>query len=179
MGTHVAFLRAINVAGHTSVRMSDLKRVFADSGCEEVKTFIQSGNVMFRAPCGDTAYLFELIRNNLRAFLGSETTVVFRSFRQLQGIVRAAPFNDMDADPDIKLYVAFLSGRPRSKPKLPIFSPKDALEAVDTRGPNVFIVSRKKNGRYGFPNQFVEKIFRMQATTRNWSTVTRIADQLS
>jgi uncharacterized protein (DUF1697 family) len=44
---HVAFLRAINVAGHAIVRMADLRQAFADAGCRNVRTYIQSGNVVF------------------------------------------------------------------------------------------------------------------------------------
>lgn len=76
---------------------------------------------------------------------------------------------------DAKLYVVFLSRKPRVTPSLPIALPKEALEIVAIDGREVFVVSqRKTNGMYGFPNNFVEKELDVSATTRNWSTVTKI-----
>jgi hypothetical protein len=62
--------------------------------------------------------------------LGSEATVLFRTFQDVASIVKAAPFKGVKAGSDVKLYVAFLSQRPRSKPKLPLRLPKEALEAI-------------------------------------------------
>ena len=177
MNTYVAFLRAINVGGHAKVKMSDLKHAFVAAGCKDVRTYIQSGNVIFEAPAGDTTALIQKIQIKLNELLGTEAAVVYRTRREVEGVVRAAPFKDIETTTDMKLYVAFLSQTPRSNPRLPLLSPKEALEAVQVKHFDVFIVSRKKkNGGYGFPNNFIEKAFGVPATTRNWSTVTKIAE---
>jgi uncharacterized protein (DUF1697 family) len=91
--------------------------------------------------------------------------------------VRGAPFKRFKAEPGIKLYVSFLSRKPRSKPRFPLLSCKEALEAVAIKNLEVLIVSRrKKNGFDGFPNNFIEKELGVSATSRNWSTVTRIVE---
>ena len=73
------------------------------------------------------------------------------------------------------MYVAFLLQRPRNKPSFPLHSPKEGLEAIRIRNREVFIVSRrKKNGFYGFPNNFIEKELGGVATSRNWATVKKI-----
>ena len=51
MTCYVAFLRGINVDGRGVLKMQDLARMFASAGCERVKTYIQSGNVVFESPC--------------------------------------------------------------------------------------------------------------------------------
>jgi hypothetical protein len=72
--------------------------------------------------------------------------------------------------------VAFLAGRPRRRPPLPIIDRQERLEAVAIRGREAFIVSRRKaTGIFGFPNNFIERALGVTATTRNWSTVARIA----
>jgi uncharacterized protein (DUF1697 family) len=180
MNKYVAFLRAINVAGHAKVKMSDLKQVFIAAGCKDVRSYIQSGNVLFEAPESDTESRLQEIQNKLCELLGTEAIVMYRTFREVEDIVRTAPFKDIAADTDAKLYVTFLSRKPPHKPTLPLLSPKEALEAVKVKNLEVFIVSRKKkNGFYGFPNNFIEKEFGVPATTRNWSTVTKIAKLLS
>lgn len=177
MSQYIAFLRAINVGGHASVKMSDLKDAFAAAGCAGVRTYIQSGNVIFEAPEENTAAVFERVRLKLRDLLGDEPGLLLRTVRQVEEIVRGAPFKRFQAEPGIKLYVVFLSRKPRSKPRFPLLSPKEALEAVAISNLEVFIVSRrKKSGFYGFPNNFIEKELGVSATTRNWSTVTKIVE---
>lgn len=180
MNKYVAFLRAINVAGHAKVKMSDLKQVFIAAGCKNVRSYIQSGNVLFEPPEKDIGALIQEIQNKLCELLGAETTVMYRTFREIEDIMRTAPFKDIETDTDVKLYVTFFSRKPRHKPPLPLLSPKEALEAVKVNNLEVFIVSRKKkNGFYGFPNNFIEKELGVPATTRNWTTFTKIAKLLS
>jgi uncharacterized protein (DUF1697 family) len=180
MNKYVAFLRAINVAGHAKVKMSDLKQVFFEAGCKDVRTYIQSGNVLFKAPESDVESRIQKIQHKLCELLGIEATVMYRTFREIEDIMRTAPFKDIETDTDTKLYVTFLSRKPHRKPALPLSSPKEALEAVKVKNLEVFVVSRKKkNGFYGFPNNFIEKEFGGPATTRNWTTVTKIAKLLS
>ncbi len=177
MKQYIAFLRAINVGGHAIVKMSDLKDAFAAAGCKGVSTFIQSGNVIFEASAQNAAAVFQRVRLKLRALLGDEPGLFFRTARQVETIVRGAPFKRYEAEPGIKLYVAFLSQKPRGKPRFPLRLPKEALEAVALKSLEVFIVSRrKKSGFYGFPNNFIEKELGVSATSRNWTTVTKIVE---
>lgn len=102
---------------------------------------------------------------------------MFRTVREVEGILRGAPFKGFEREPAIKLYVAFLFQRPRSKPRFPLLSSKEALEAIAMKNLEVFIVSRrKKNGFFGFPNNFIEKELGVSATSRNWSTLTKIVE---
>jgi uncharacterized protein (DUF1697 family) len=84
MKRYVAFLRAINVAGHTIVRMSDLRDAFKVAGCKDVSTYIQSGNVIFESPEEDSAAMFRKIRVKLRDLFGSEPGILFRTVRDLE-----------------------------------------------------------------------------------------------
>ena len=144
MTKYVAFMRAINVAGHASVRMNDLKNAFAAAGCKGVRTYIQSGNVIFEGPEENTPAVFQRIRIKLRELLGDEPAVLFRTVREVERIVKGVPFKDVEAEPDTKLYVTFLSRKPQSKPRFPLLSSKEALEAIAMKNLEVLIVSRRK-----------------------------------
>jgi uncharacterized protein (DUF1697 family) len=109
MSQYVAFLRAINVGGHAVVKMSDLRDAFAAAGCKGVRTYIQSGNVIFDSWAGDQAAILQRVRVKLRNLFGTEPDILFRTVREIESIVRRTPFKDFAAEPDIKLYVAFLS----------------------------------------------------------------------
>ena len=176
MTTYVAFIRAINVAGHASVKMNELKRVFVAAGCGDVRTFVQSGNVLFEVPEPDAEAVFEKVRIELRKLLKAEPTVLFRKLREICRMVEQNPFKELDHDSDAKLYVTFLSRKPGAKPNFPIRSPKEGLEAIGVEDLEVFIVSRRKeNGYFGFPNNFIEKELGVLATSRNRSTVKKVA----
>ena len=118
MSSHVALLRAINVAGHARVKMTDVKRAFSAAGCGEVRTFIQSGNVLFEAPDKDTTTLFQRVQVNVDELLGTKVTVMFRTLPDLERMVREDPFRGVAGESDVKLFVSFLSGKPQSKPEL-------------------------------------------------------------
>jgi uncharacterized protein (DUF1697 family) len=176
---YVTFLRAINVAGHAIVKMTDLKSAFECAGCANVETLIQSGNVVFESAEKKRTALFQNIQTELRSLVGDQPVLMTRTARELERVMEAAPFKRSKAPPDAKLYVAFLARKPTSRPKFPLVLPKEELEAIAMTDREVFIVSRrKKNGFYGFPNNFIEKELGVSATTRNWSTVTKIVDQL-
>jgi uncharacterized protein (DUF1697 family) len=175
--TYVAFLRAINVGGHAIVKMTDLRDAFAAAGCKNVRTLIQSGNVVFETPAESTAALFQRIRAKLRTLFGEEPGVFFRTVREIERLVKLAPFKRFATRRGIKLYVAFLSQKPRRKPRVPLRSAPEALDVIGRRNLDVFVVSgRKKSRFYGFPNALVEKELGVAATSRNWSTIAKIAE---
>ena len=177
MKKYVAFLRAVNVGGHGLVRMKDLAGMFAAVGCEQMQTYIQSGNVIFDVSEKTAAATMRKVQGNLSELLGTEITVVFRSRREIEDVVKRNPFKVLNIDGTEKLYVALLSQKPPHKAKLPLVSSKERLEAFQMRKLDVYIVSRKRrNGMYGFPNNFIEKELGVMATTMNWSTVTKIVE---
>ena len=177
MTTYVAFLRAINVAGHAKIKKDELKAAFTAAGCQNVETYIQSGNVIYCAPASGQPALAQKISNELRPLVGGEPVVIFRTLHHLETLVREDPFEEIDRNQDVKLYVALLASLPSPMPSLPIDDRKEALLVFARKGNDLFIVSGKKpNGFYGFPNNFVEKEFRVRATSRNWNTITKIVE---
>jgi uncharacterized protein (DUF1697 family) len=177
MNRYVAFVRAINVGGHAIVRMYDLQDAFLAAGCTDVRTYFHAGNIVFESPERDTAAVFERVRHRLRRLTGDEPVILFRTVREVERMVRGAPFKAFEAERGLKLYVAFLSQKPSGKPRVPRRSAPEQLEAIAMKNREVFIVSRrKKNGFYGFPNNFIEKELGVSATTRNWSTLSKIVE---
>jgi uncharacterized protein (DUF1697 family) len=175
----VAFLRAINVRGHAIITMTDLCTAFDAAGCRNVSSFIQSGNIIFETAASDPAALFNRVRRQVRDLAGGETGIVFRRISALEALARAKPFEGLEGDRALKLYAVFLSDQPRVKPTLPLVEPKERLEAIGMKGLDVLLVSRRKpSGMYGFPNNFIEKVLGVPATSRNWNTVTKILQRV-
>jgi uncharacterized protein (DUF1697 family) len=174
---YVAFLRAINVAGHASLNMADARDAFLAAGGQNVRTYIQSGNVIFQAPAAKLMSVLRQARTHLSSLLDEEPEIAVRRLDLIEEIVERRPFRSAEAERGIKLYVAFLFRKPRHEPIFPLTSSREALEAIAMTGREVFIISRRKtSGFYGFPNNFIEKALGVPATSRNWSTITNIVE---
>jgi uncharacterized protein (DUF1697 family) len=174
MAIELAFLRAVNVGGHAILEMSALRRIFESAGCTDVRTFIQSGNVIYRPTRPGGAALHARIGRALARHLGHEVAIAYRTARALQSTIDAAPFASLEGDSDLGLYVGFLTATPKRRPRLPLSSPKDGLEIIDMAGGDLFVVSRKVKGRSGSPNLLIERELAVPATTRNWNTVRKM-----
>jgi uncharacterized protein (DUF1697 family) len=172
--TEVAFLRAVNVAGHGMIKMSDLKRIFESAGCKNVRTYIQSGNVVFQSPGGEGAAIRLRVLKKLSAVLGDEVSVAFRTVSELRRTVLESRFGSLESDADVTLYVCFLSSAPKSAPALPLSSAKEGLEATRIIKHDVFVVGRRVKGRSGYPSLFIERELGVPATTRSWNTVRKM-----
>lgn len=175
MTRYVAFLRAINVRGHALVKMTDLCAAFQSAGCRNATSFIQSGNVIFDSTTAETAPLFRKIHDKVRALAGGDPQIVYRTVDALEALARTNPFDGLEDDRLLKLYVVFLAANPSKRPRLPIEDTKERLEAIGRKRLDVLVVSRRKpNGMYGFPNAFVEQAYGAPATSRNWNTVKKL-----
>jgi uncharacterized protein (DUF1697 family) len=135
----LVFCDAINVAGHATVRKNALKQAFVAAGCKDVRTLIQSGNVLFTCP-RDSAAVFRMIQANLRELIGHEVTVVYRTLDELDALVGLNPFKKMMRTKNKKLYVTFLSCKPGKTARFPIESAKEALQAIGMESLDVFTV---------------------------------------
>jgi len=174
---YVAFLRAVNVGGRAVVKMDDLRAMFERAVDHGVKTLIQRGNVLFEATARDVAGVVRSAANRLKRRSGTEPEIIVRSVAQIEEIIEEEPFRNFRSTPNIKWYVAFLSRPSSIKPVLPLISSKEALEVIHISDREAFIVSSPKGrGPFGFPNNFIEKQLDVSATSRNWSTVTKIVD---
>jgi uncharacterized protein (DUF1697 family) len=172
---YVAFLRAINVGGQRLIKMDELARIFTAAGLKNVRTYIQSGNVIFDTASANAAGLQKKIEKTLRKILGYEVPVMIRRLTDIEAIVRRNPFQKITPGADVGLFVVFLSDEPRHNPELPWISAVENIEVLDVKEGAAFTVSRrKKNGTFGFPNKLVEKELGVLGTTRNWSTVNKI-----
>ena len=174
MPTYIAFLRAVNVAGHGVVKMEALRDACAAAGCRNVRTYIQSGNVVFESPAPEPTVVRKL-KAELGRLLGKEPGICLRTLEEIAQLVEQDPFRAFQAEKSVKLYVAFLAEPARARPRFPLLLPKEGLEAFAMNDREVFIVSRPNPaGSYGFPNALIERELKAPATTRNWNTVAKI-----
>jgi len=174
---HVALLRGINVGGKNRLPMKDLVAMFLDDGCLQVRTYIQSGNVVFRAPPARVLRIPAAIAKALSARFGFSVPVVTRTAAEIRAIARGNPFLRTGADTK-SLHVAFLAGwpSPASVAKLdPARSPPDEIVL---RGREIYL--RLPNGvaRSKFTNAYFDGKLGTTSTVRNWATVLALVELL-
>jgi uncharacterized protein (DUF1697 family) len=173
----VALLRGINVGGHT-VKMKDLKEAFESLGCENVKTVLASGNVLFDVPDAsneNTDTLARRLEAGLKERFGFAIPVLLRTRADLERLAESEPFKGIEVTPDTRLYVTFLSSAPQSELPLPYTSPDGnftILSATESEVCSVLTVV--KGGRTIDLMGIVEKEYGSNVTTRNWNTVKRL-----
>ena len=183
MATYVALLRGINVSGHNPIAMKDLKALFEGLPAEEVTTYLQSGNVVFRSAAAgpgeppDADALAEDVGAQIAAQLGLKVAVLVRPAEEFTQVVAANPFLTADRDWS-GLHLTFLAQPPDP-------ARVAALEAAPVAaGPDAFRLGEREvylycpggYGRTKLNNAFFEKKLALAATTRNWRTVTTLAD---
>ena len=171
----MALLRAVNVGGRTFSK-DVLRDAFARTGGTNVRTVIQTGNVVFEAAADTVDGVVAGACRRLRPALGVEPVVMVRSAAEIARLLRHGPFASTAAPAIVKRYIVFLSGPPARRPRVPLLLPKEALDLVHVSKRECWVVSRRKpNGWYGFPVDFVERAVGVAGTARNWSTVTKLA----
>src|SRR5579864_3521165 len=109
MTIYISMLRGINVSGQKKVRMEELKKLYESLGFERVRTYIQSGNVVFEHPGADVSDLTGRIERAIEGRFGIEVPVILRTRDELRTVIGNLPFTGKD---DAKVHVTFLSANP-------------------------------------------------------------------
>ncbi len=174
MERYIAFQRGINVSGQKIIRMESLRSVFAESGFTDVKTYIQSGNLLFNSESNDLMLLILTIENLIEKAFGFHTDVILRRFTDVETLVNSTFFDLIQASVGKKHYITFLKDEYPLELTFPVFSKNKDVEIVRQDKMNFFSVSTIYKGNYGFPNSFIEKLTGIPATTRNPNTLVKI-----
>ena len=169
---YAAFLRGINVGGHKQIKMEDLQKAFESLGFKSVKTYINSGNVIFDSE-SNFKDMIKKIENKINKRFGFNISVFLISINEIKQIIKSNPLKKIKKDE--AMYVTFLPTNLKIS-TLPIKSSNNDVEVFSIKEGVAFSISRKVNGRYGFPNGFIEKKLKCPATTRNWNTINKIVN---
>lgn len=179
MPKYIAFLRAINVGGHT-VKMDHLRSLFEEMGFSNVETFIASGNVIFDSKSKNTKALERKIEDLLQKALGYGVATFIRTPAELARVAEYKPFKaaDLEAEGNA-LYITFLADVPSDEAKEKLSSFSTASDEFHVEGREVYWLCRTKISDSKFSGSLLEKTLRAQGTMRNSTTVKKIASKYS
>jgi uncharacterized protein (DUF1697 family) len=170
-------LRGINLGPRRRVPMADLRALLADAGYEDVRTYVQSGNIVLRSP-GTTAKVERELQTLISERFGFEVPVVARSRAQLAAVVKADPLGEV-ADNPKRYQVSFLAGKPAADIIARLEEQAVASERVVVHGREIYAWHPDGVARSKLWNALAGKGLGVTATARNWTTVTTLLDMAS
>ena len=170
----IALLRGINVGGNKMVAMADLRTAITAMGLTDVKTLLQSGNVVFSGPSAKPAALEKRLERELAARLGFSVDIHVRTAEEWSAIVAANPFTaEAKKDPGHLLVTVFRDPLDRAR----VAAAQKAIqgsERLHADGRHLYAVFPDGVGRSKAP-VVIDRALGVQGTARNWNTVTKLA----
>lgn len=169
---YIDLLRGINVGGRNKLPMRNLATIYESAGAENVRTYIQSGNVIYDATTKTLKQLKTAVIDAIEARFGFRPPIITLDPRVLRNVLVAQPFADADTS---HLYVAFLDALPKRENAAALSnerSPEDQFEII---GREVYLHLPNGAARTQLTTNHLDKVLETTSTIRNWKTVTTLA----
>jgi len=174
MQTFIAILRGINVGRKRKIKMADLRKNLKDLGYENIRTYIQSGNVIFKSHHHSKQELEEQIESMIREEYEFNVPAIVKTSEELHGIWHGNPYVNERNEDIAKLHVTFLTEAPTQIQKQAISEIDQPTDEFVVDGEFIYLFCPEGYGRTKFNNQFFERKLDVKATTRNWKTVRKL-----
>lgn len=171
MTLYIVLLRGINVGGHKVIKMADLKRVFESIGLKQVKTYIQSGNIVFESE-EDINFLKDRIQSEIKNEFDFDVPVMLRTYGEFINIIKQCPYEVHSLLEGESVHVAFLANVLSEEESSQLLTFKSELEDcyIDEKVAYLFFKNSIRNSK--LMNQFQK--LHTPATVRNWRTVNKL-----
>ncbi len=172
---YVAFLRGINVGGKNKIKMETLREILGALGFENVKTYINSGNVIFETTKTSDKKLAAQIESAIEKEFSLKIKVIVRTISEIENIVENNPFaGQFENDKD--LHVFFLDEELPSEKRELLLSNNNENELFAVRNHEIFCLLRVSVLDSLMGKDYIGKKLKVSATARNWRTVNKILE---
>ena len=170
MPTYIAMLRGINVSGHKIIKMDALRASLTKLGFNEVQTYLQSGNVIFKTASDSAAGVSGKIEQRILRDFGFVVPVLLRTAKELAKVVARNPFLKDPSLDQSRFHVSFLSGAPSKTACAELAPLITGAEQIHVAGREIYLYCPNGYGNSKISNVAIEKRLSLPATTRNWNT---------
>jgi uncharacterized protein (DUF1697 family) len=170
----ISMLRGVNVASHNRIQMAPLRELYESLGLRDAKTYVQSGNVVFKTQERNLTALARRIEEAIERKFDFRPAVILRTTSELREAVARNPFAKR---PDIhpgKLLVTFLAAEPRPEARDAVLAIKSDPEELRIDGREIYIYFPNGQGRSKLSWVRIEKMLNVPGTGRNWNSVTKL-----
>lgn len=171
---YIALIRGVNVGGKR-IKMAHLKENFESMGYKNVKTYLQSGNVIFEDKSSNITEIRQNIENNINKEFEFSVNVIIRTEKELEYIIINNPFNKENMEIS-SLYVTFLQNVPDEEILANLDLNIEDNERFEIIGKEIYLYLPHGYARTKLTNNALEKKLKIVATTRNWKTTNKLME---
>jgi uncharacterized protein (DUF1697 family) len=176
MAVIISLLRAVNVGGRNQIKMEKLRALYASLGLRDAKSFVQSGNVIFRTEARDLVRMSQRIERAIEESFGFRPAVILRTTAELRDVIARNPFaGRRDIDPS-KLLVTFLASEPGAEAQAKTLKIKADPEELRLESRELYIYFANGIARSKLSTALLEKTLGVPGTGRNWNTVRKLLE---
>jgi len=176
--THVALLRGINVGGKNMLPMRELEQIFAKAGCSGMRSYLQSGNVVFTAEAEVVKGLGARVAGKIAARFGLRVPVILQSAEEMRAAVTGNPLLKAGADPGL-LHLYFLEDLPAAGAVKGLDYERSAGDTYVVAGRHIYLHLPAGVARTKLTNVYFDRMLGTVSTMRNWKTVTMLAGMVA
>ena len=176
MAVLISMLRGVNVGGHNKIKMDALRALYESLRLQDARTYIQSGNVIFRTEERDLLALTKRVQNGIERRFGFRPDVIVRTTSELRDAVARNPFARRRGIDPSKLLVTFLANDPGPEARDRVLRIKTDPEELRIDGRELYIYFPNGMARPKLSWAFIEKTLKTSGTGRNWNTVTKLLE---
>jgi len=177
----ISMLRGVNLGPHNRIKMDALRAVYESLKFEDPRTYVQSGNVIFRTKEKNSAALAKKIQNAIERTFKCSPEVILRTTDELRNAIAASPFASRHNLEPGKILVTFLATEAGPDARTTLLGFKSYPEEIHLKGRELYIYFPDGAGKSKLPWSKVEKLLQTTGTARNWNSVTNmlaIAEEL-
>ena len=177
MTTYISILRGINVSGHKKILMTDLRALYEKLGFKNVRSYIQSGNVIFDY-AGDESNLAiaEMIEHSIEKEYKFQVPVLVKHPADLIRTIEKNPFAEELGEDLSRVAVTFLESQPSSENLIKLEGVDYPPDRFIIDGLNIYIHCPESYGNSKLSNNFFETKLKVRATSRNWKTINKLVE---
>jgi len=169
-------LRGVNLGSHHRIGMDSLRSLYESLKLRDPRTYVQSGNVVFKTDAPDLPLLANRIENAIERVFGFHAGVVLRTPAELRTVVARNPFSARPGIDPAKLLVHFLMADPGQDACDQVRNLKTAPEELYIDGRELYIYFPYGMGRSKLSLPAIERVLNISGTGRNWNTVTKLLE---
>jgi len=172
----ISMFRGVNLGPHNRIKMDALRALYESLKLEDVRTYVQSGNVIFRTKEKNLAGLAKKIENAFEEEFGFRSDVILRTTYELRQAIATNPFaKRRDAEPG-KLLITFLAAEPDAEAHTVLLGFKAHPEELHLKGRELYIYFPNGAGKSKLPWSSVAKLLKTTGTARNLNSATKMLE---
>ena len=177
MNTYISLIRGINVSGQKKLPMAELRELLSIKGLQDVKTYIQSGNVVFQHSA-KAPELSVIISNAIREKFGYEVPVITLQKSDIDRAIALSPYSKEAFDEPNKVMITFFDQKPNPEGVDELNKLKLEGEFFQIENDHMHFYFSMGAGQAKMNNNLIERKLKVQATTRNWRTLHKLLEML-